>query len=271
MTTTQTATVASADGSRITYDRKGDGPAVILVSAVLGTRAFDPLYEGLVEQLSDRFAVYRYDRRGRGDSTDTAPYAVEREIEDIAALIAAAGGQASLYGLSSGAVLALRAAEALPQVTRLALYEPPFITDDSRPPLPDDYVEQLERAVAEGRRGDAVEILMTQAVGVPAEYIGPMKADPSWAFMEAVAHTISHDGRIIGTTMSGRPLPEEWAKITTPTLVVVGGVSEPFFQRSTRELAELLPNAEHRVLEGQSHDVDAAVLAPLLAEFFGRR
>lgn len=270
MTTTSTATVVSADGTRIAYDRQGDGPALIIVPAALSTRSSDHHARGLMDQLADRFAVYFYDRRGRGDSTDTAPYAVEREIEDVAAVAAAAGGEAYAFGISSGGGLALRAAEARPEITKLAVYEPPYITDDSRPPLPADYVEQLDRAVAEGRRGDAVEIFMTQAIGIPAEYLAPMKADPSWAAMESVAHTISHDGRIVRDAMKGEPLPAEWAKISTPTLVVSGGDGEAFMQRSARELADLLPNAEHRILPGQSHDVDPAALAPLLAEFFAR-
>jgi pimeloyl-ACP methyl ester carboxylesterase len=124
--------------------------------------------------------------------------------------------------------------------------------------------------VAEGRRGDAVEILMTKAIGIPAEYLEPMKADPSWAGMEAVAHTISYDGRIIGTTMSGKPLPAEWGKISAPTLVISGGNGEEFIRRSARELADLLPNGEHTVLVGQGHDVDPAALAPLLADFYAR-
>jgi pimeloyl-ACP methyl ester carboxylesterase len=202
--------------------------------------------------------------------TSADGYAVEREIEDIAALVEEAGGEAYAYGISSSAALALRATEALPQITRLATYEPPFIPDDSRPPLPDDYVEQLDRAVAEGRRGDAVEILMTKAIGVPAEYLEPMKADPSWVGMEAVAHTISYDGRIMGTTMSGKPLPAEWGKISTPPLVISGGNGAEFMRRTARELADILPNGEHTVLVGQGHDVDPAALAPLLADFYAR-
>jgi pimeloyl-ACP methyl ester carboxylesterase len=261
-------TVTSADGTRIAYDRTGEGPPVVLVPAVLSSRAFDVSLGALVDLLAAAFSVYSYDRRGRGDSTDTPPYAVEREIEDIAALVDAAGGQACAYGISSGAVLALRAAQALPSITKLALYEPPFVVDDSRPPLPADYVEQLDRAVAEGRRGDAVEILMTKAVGLPAEFLAGMRADPSWAAMEAVAHTISYDGRVMGTTMSGRPLPADWAAITTPTLVLGGGKSDPWIQRAGDALAAVLPNATRRTLPDQDHNVDPAVLAPLLTEFF---
>ncbi|MDG4827561.1 alpha/beta hydrolase [Asanoa sp. WMMD1127] len=265
MTTTRTTT--SADGTTITYDVKGQGPTLVLVPAVLSTRAWDPLYQGLLDLLSADFTVVHYDRRGRGDSGNTAPYSVDKEIQDIAAVIKDNGGQAYAYGISSGAVLTLRAAEQLPELTRIALYDPPFIVDDSRPPLPDDYVEQLERAIAEGRRGDAVELLMTKAIGLPPEWLAGMKADPSWAGMEAVADTISHDGRIVGTTMSGRPLPAEWKGITTPTLVLNGGNSEPFMHTSGRQLADLLPHAEHQVVPDQSHDVAPAAVAPFLRSY----
>jgi pimeloyl-ACP methyl ester carboxylesterase len=262
------ATVVSQDGTRIAYERTGEGPPVVLVPAALSTRAFDPLTGELAKLLTDPFTVCWYDRRGRGESGDTAPYAVDREIEDIAAIVDAAGGSACLYGLSSGAALALLAAERLPLVTKLAMYEPPFIVDDGRPPLPPDYVEQLDAAVAAGRRGEAVEIFMTKAVGVPTEYLAPMRQDPSWAGMEAVAHTLSYDGRVMGSTMSGRPLPAAWGRITTPTLVMVGGDSEPFMHAGGRALADLLPHAELRVLPGQGHAVDAAVLVPVLTDFF---
>ncbi|HET9495494.1 MAG TPA: alpha/beta hydrolase, partial [Chloroflexia bacterium] len=182
--------VTSKDGTPIAYYRTGSGPAVIIVSGALGTGT-DPMHVELADLLASRFTVYNYDRRGRGESGDTPPYAVEREIEDIEALIDEAGGSASLYGLSSGAVLALEAANALPgKVKKVALYEPPVITNaDTFPPLPADYVERQANLVAEGRRGDAVALFM-KTVGVPAEYIEPMRQDPSWAGMEGVAHTL---------------------------------------------------------------------------------
>ena len=262
--------VTSRDGTRIAYDRTGSGPAVVLVPAVLSVRGGDPLASALVAVLAENHTVYTYDRRGRGESGNTAPYAVDREIEDVAAVIEAAGGTAYAYGISSGGVLALRAALALPSITKVAVYEPPFIVDDKRPPLPDDYVEQVETAVAEGRRGDAVELLMTKAIGVPAEFVSAMRADPSWAGMEAVADTIGHDGRIIGDTMSGRPLSAEFAGISAPTLVVDGGDSEQFMHDGADALAALLPDVERRTLAGQDHAVDGAVLAPVLSDFFGR-
>jgi pimeloyl-ACP methyl ester carboxylesterase len=240
------------------------------------------MFTHLAALLAQHFTVINYDRRGRGESGDTPPYAVDREVDDIEALIDAAGGSASLYGLSSGAVLALDAASKLPtRVTKLALYEPPFIIDDSRPPLPDDYVAQLNAAITAGRRGDAVEIFMTKAIGIPAEYLAgmreapPMLADdgamqpPPWAEMEAVAHTLAYDGTIMGDTMAGRPLPaKRWAAATAPTLVITGGNSEAFFHHGARALVDLLPDARHRILEGQDHAVSPVALAPLLEEFF---
>jgi pimeloyl-ACP methyl ester carboxylesterase len=238
----------------------------------------------LAAALAPHFTVINYDRRGRGDSGDTSPYAVAREVEDIDALIDAAGGSAFLFGLSSGAVLALEAASALPtKVAKLALYEPPFIIDDSRPPLPDDYVAQLNAAIAEGRRGDAVEIFMTKAILIPAEFVvgmrnAPMPTDdgsmqpPAWAEMEAVAHTLAYDGTIMGGTMSGKPLPTErakqWTAATMPTLVITGGNSEAFFHAGAQALVDILPHARHRILEGQDHAVAPTALAPVLIEFF---
>lgn len=260
-------TVRSHDGTTIAYDRTGAGPPVILVAGALGSRSFDPLSPA--PQLASTFTVISYDRRGRGDSGDTPPYAVEREVEDIAALIDAVGGSAYLYGISSGGVLALEAANRLTTVTKLALYEPPFIIDSSRPPLPDDYVPRLYELTGSGRRAEAVELFMTTVVGMPAEYLGPMKADPSWAEMEKVAHTLAYDGTIMGETMSGTPLPaDRWPSVTVPTLVIVGGNSEPFFHDAAQALVDLLPDARVHPLPGQDHAVDPGALAPVLTDFF---
>lgn len=273
--------VTSKDGTRIAFDRAGSGPAVILVNGALGMRSNTSEYS-LVSYLSSHFTVYDYDRRGRGDSGDTLPYAVEREIEDIEALIQAAGGSAYLYGMSSGAVLALEATNCFPgKVAKLALFEPPFLIDNSRPPVPNDYVDQIKQAVAEDRRGDAVEIFMTKAILIPAEFVAQMRygsseglfdtkaKPPAWAQMEQIAHTLAYDGTIMGNLMSGHPLPEKrWTSVTCPTLVIVGGDSEPFFHNGTQALVDALPQAQHHILAGQNHAVDPAVLAPVLIEFF---
>jgi pimeloyl-ACP methyl ester carboxylesterase len=224
----------------------------------------------LAELLDQQFTLFTYDRRGRGDSGDTAPYAVAREIEDLEALIDEAGGSAFVYGISSGAVLALEAASKLPtKVKKLALYEPPFIVDDSRSPVSENYVKHLNELIVAGRRGDAVKYFMTDAVGVPAEYLAPMQGDPMWAEMETVAHTLPYDGTIMGNTMSGKPLPsQKWASTTCPTLVMDGGESPAWFHNGAQALTDVLPNAQHRTLEGQNHGVAAEALAPVLKEFF---
>ncbi len=264
--------VRSSDGTEIAFDQVGDGPPIILVGGATDYRAINPTARELVALLAPQFAVITYDRRGRGESGDTPPYAVEREVEDLAALIAEASGSAFLVGFSSGAVLALDAAASGLDIPRLAVYEPPFVVDGSRPPLPDDYVEQLDRLVSDGRRGDAAEYFLTKAAGVPAEFVAPMRDDPSWSVIEGVAHTIAYDGRIMGDTMSGKPLPaRRWAAVTMPTLVIDGGASDAFMHSGADALGELLPNAERRTLPGQTHAVSAAALAPVVQELLGRQ
>lgn len=261
--------VTSKDGTTIVFDRLGQGPAVVLVCGASGVRSH-PIMADLARQLAPHFTVFNYDRRGRGDSSDTRPYAVEREVEDIEALIDAGGGSACIYGLSSGAVLALEAASRLPaKIKKAALFEPPFIVDGSRPPIPNDYVQHLTELSAAGRRGEAAEYFLTAAMGLPAEYLAAMKSGPMWAELEGVAHTLAYDGAIMGDTMSGRPLrTARWASATAPTLVMTGGLSPEFFHTGAKALVAGLPRAEHRVLEGQSHGVAAEALAPVLAEFF---
>jgi pimeloyl-ACP methyl ester carboxylesterase len=261
--------VASKDGTQIAFDRLGDGPPVILVAGALADRS-QPTMEGLAGLLAPHFTVLNYDRRGKGDSGDTPPYAVEREIEDIEALIDEAGEPALLCGFSSGAILALEAANRLGEskVRKLALYEPPFIVDDSRPPLPGDYVQQLNQSVAAGRRGDAVALFM-QVVGVPEEFIPQMREMPMWPDLAKAAHTLAYDGTIMGDYGSGNPLPRDrWTATTSPTLVIVGGESPPFFHNGTQAIVDILPNARQCTLEGQTHDVSAQALAPMLIEFF---
>jgi pimeloyl-ACP methyl ester carboxylesterase len=169
-------------------------------------------------------------------------------------------------------VLALEAANKLPnKVKKVAMYEPPVITNtDTFPPLPEDYVERQTRLVAEGRRGDAVALFM-KTVGVPEEYIAPMRQDPSWAGMENVAHTLPYDGIILRGISYGTPLePDRWADATMPVLVIAGGESEQFFHDGAQALVDQLPNAQRYTLEGQSHGVESPALAPVLDEFFAR-
>jgi pimeloyl-ACP methyl ester carboxylesterase len=262
-------TVISEDGTPIAFARGGTGPALILVDGATAHRAVNPLAGSLTELLGGDLTVYAYDRRGRGESGDTPPYAIEREIEDIGALIAEAGGTAFVCGVSSGAVLALDAAAAGLPIERLAVYEPPFVVDDSRPPVPADYVARLDELLAAGRRGDALELFFTTPVGIPAEFVAGMRAEPFWAGLEAIAPTLAYDGRIMGTTMSGAALPaDRWARATMPALVLHGGASDQWLQTGPRAVAALLPASTSEMLEGQTHDVAADVLAPALRRFF---
>jgi pimeloyl-ACP methyl ester carboxylesterase len=264
--------VHSADGTAIAFDRLGQGPALILVGGATSTRLAGEL---LAAALAPDFVVFTYDRRGRGDSGDTAPYAVEREVEDLDALIHAAGGPAFVYGHSSGAVLALEAARLLPaKIAKLALYEPPFIVDDSRPPAPEDYLPRLTGLLAAGRRGEAVELFQTE-VGMSAEMIAQVRGSPMWPGLEAMAHTLAYDITIMGDTESGSPLPlRKWAAVRIPTLVMDGTLtfgreeSHTFMRHGADELARILPDAQRRTLEGQDHGPAVGVLVPALKEFF---
>ena len=258
--------VTSKDGTIIAFDKTGQGPAIILVGGALSDRS---AAAPLTPLLSSRFSVFAYDRRGRGDSGDKAPYTVEREVEDIDALIKEAGGSAFVFGHSSGAVLALEAAARGLAITGLALYEPPFIVDDRRPPVPKDYVVRINDLVSAGRQGDAVEFFMTAAVGVPAEIIAQMRQSPMWAGMEKVAHTLAYDGKIMGDNLAGNSLQaSQWACVTIPTLVMDGGASPAWMRNAAQALADVLPHVQYHTLEGQMHDVNPAVLAPILVEFF---
>ena len=257
----------SKDGTTIAFDRSGEGPPIVLVGGALADRS---AATELAAHLAPSLTVIAFDRRGRGDSGDTAPYAVEREVEDIEALIVAAGGHAFVLGHSSGAVLALESARTFPdRIGKLALYEPPFIVDDSRSLLPENYVSHLEALVLAARRAEAVEFFLTTAVGVPAEVVAGMRQEPFWSSMEAVAHTLSYDGTVMGATMGGSPAPlERWSSIAVPTLVMDGGSSPDWQRHAVRALADVIPDARHRTLEGQDHGPDSEVLAPVLVEFF---
>lgn len=257
-------TVQSKDGTTIAFDRAGEGVPVIIVGGAMRDRSSEA---PLVALLASEFTVFAYDRRGRGDSGDTAPYAVDREIEDLEALVAEAGGSACVYGSSSGANLALEASTRGLGVRKLALHEPNFLVDDSRPPLPEDYVSRLNDLVSAGRRGDAVEYFMTVAAGVPPEFVGPMREMPMWQGMEAAAHTLPYDG----TVVQGFRVPtDRLAAVTVPTLVIDGDASDAWLRSGAKAVAEALPDAHRRTLEGQEHSVAPDAVAPALKEFFAR-
>ena len=253
--------VHSSDGTAIAFDRLGDGPPIILVCGASTDRMANA---PLAELLAEHFTVFNYDRRGRGDSGDTAPYAVEREVEDLDALIHEADGAVFVYGTSSGGALALQAAASGLAITKLALWEPPFSLEESSRP-PEEQVERYDELIAAGRRGDAVEYFMTKVVGLPPEFVAYARTQPFWQAQEVLAHTLAYDATIMGDYS----LPvERAAAVTIPTLVIAGGMSFPFMRETAQALADVLPDGQHRILEGQEHNVDPTVLAPVLVEFF---
>jgi pimeloyl-ACP methyl ester carboxylesterase len=258
--------VRSNDGTEIAFDRRGQGPAVILVDGALCYRGMGPSGP-LAELLAQHFTVFTYDRRGRGASGDTAPYAVEREVEDIEALLGEAGGTAFVSGVSSGAALAVEAANRLSGIEKLALYEAPFIVDDSRSTTQDGWT-RIGEAVAADRRSDAVRLFM-KMVGVPDVFIALMRLMPVWSKLKAVAHTLPYDGALVADNQRGAPLPAgRWSSVTIPSLVMDGGKSPTWMRNANRALASALPNAEYRTLEGQTHMLSAKVHAQVLVEFF---
>jgi len=249
-------TLSSPDGTTIAYDKQGEGPALILVDGALTVHSSGSGSE-LAKLLAPCFTVYGFDRRGRGGSGDTLPYAVDREIDDIEALVDRAGGPAFLYGHSSGGPLAMRAAIRLgSKVSKIAMYEPPYNNDPGAQESWSQYLRQLRQALAEGRRGDAVALFMRFA-GTPAEQVDGMRRAPSWPAMEAVAPTLAYDHAAI--------LGEPWS---VPALVMAGDASLPFMPDAARVLSQAIPQGQLRMLEGQAHEVNPGVLAPVLVEFF---
>ncbi|MBC7877846.1 MAG: alpha/beta hydrolase [Anaerolineales bacterium] len=263
-------TVTSKDGTKIAFDQIGSGRLIILVDSALADRT---ICAKLAKLLSEEFTVINYDRRGRGDSKDTQPYAVGREVEDIEALIDGAGGSGFIFGSSSGAVLALEAASKLPaKVRKQILYEPPFIVDDSRPPMPEGFLEQVKKSLAEDKRSNALKLFFSTAMGIPNIFIFIMSLMPSWSKSKAVAHTLPYDLAVMGDTQQGQALSKSrWATANMPTLVLTGGKSEAFFHKAGDALAEVLPNAEHKILKDQHHGsavMSPNVIASEMIEFF---
>ena len=267
------SSVTSADGTTIAFEIEGQGPPVILVNGALGDRALDrkfKLMSSLTALLAPSCMVVNYDRRGRGESDEAGPFAVEREIEDIDALVEMLGGKASLFGFSSGGALALRAAAAGVSVERLAMYETPFMVDRDDKMPSSDYEQRLDELVAAGDRGSAVAHFMRNAMGMPAPVVAVMRLMPAWKLMKANAHTLPYDWAALGAGhMRGDPLSaEEWSGVIVPTLVIHGGKSPSNLQKGSRALAQALPAAELRVLAGVGHNLKAEALAPMLIDFF---
>lgn len=253
----------SKDGTRIVYDKSGSGSLLILVNGALCSRAFGPMPK-LAGLLTGNFTVITYDRRGRNESSDTQPYAAQREVEDLEALINANGGSAFVTGFSSGAALALAAAASGLNITKLALYEPPFMVDEGQRP-PADSLQQLQKMIAENRRGDAVKFFMKDMVGVPAMIVFIMKLTPVWSRLKKVAHTLPYDVAILGDFSLPR---EKAASVKIPTLISGGDKSQTTLQQAVKRLSEIMPDSELKILKGQTHNVKAKAIAPVLIGFF---
>ncbi|WP_370942852.1 alpha/beta fold hydrolase [Amycolatopsis sp. cg5] len=256
-------TVTSADGTKIAFERTGDGPPVILVGGAFNDRS---TVAGLANALVPELSGIGFDRRGRGDSGDGAEYAIEREVEDIAALIEQVGGRASLFGHSSGAILALEATQRGLPVDKLAVYEPPFIVGGRERPG-DDLTARLRACAEEDRREDAVMLFLTEGVGVPREQVEGMKASPMWGWFTGLAHTLYYDTTLCGP---GNVLPEWLKTIEVPTLAIGGGTTDEWMRLSAKAVADAIPDGRYVVLEGHDHGVLAHpdALKPLLVEFF---
>jgi pimeloyl-ACP methyl ester carboxylesterase len=253
--------VRSSDGTTIAFDQLGVGTPVILVSGASTARA---IHAQLAELLAEDFTVFNYDRRGRGDSGDTPPYAIEREVEDLHAVINEAGGAAAVFGNSSGAVLALHAAAAGLPVTKLALWEPPFMVDPDAPRRQQEYVAQLTELLDAGRRGDAMALFM-KTIGLPEAMIAGMRLAPMWPGMEALAHTLAYDATVMGDSTVPTGLV---ASIKTPTLVLDGSNTGAWAANSAQALTAALPNSQRHTLKDQDHNVAWDVLTPVLRKYF---
>ncbi len=258
-----TETVQSADGTTIAYEVQGEGPALIVIGGAFNHRHSPDV---LCAALGADFRVYAHDRRGRGASDDTEPYAVERELEDLAALIAAAGGTALVYGHSSGAILGLDAAAAGLPVTKLIAYEPPYTFDASAPRPNGDTVQKVRAALAVDDRETAAELFMAET-GMDAATIDRVKLAPFWPAMVAIARTTEYDLTIVG---DGRVPDERLEAISVPTLVIDGELSPPWAARAADAVSSAIRGSERLTMAGQHHGVDQAVLAPVLSEFFLR-
>ncbi|KHL13394.1 pimeloyl-ACP methyl ester carboxylesterase [Mumia flava] len=258
-------TTTAPDGTALSYETTGAGPALVLVDGAMCHRGGGPM-RAVAAAVSDRFTVTAYDRRGRGESTDTTPYDVHREIEDLRTVIAATGGRAAVYGMSSGAVLALRAAAVAPEISALALYEPPLLgelDDEETTAQAAAYTRTLSAALTSGRPGDAVAAFL-RSVGAPADAVEGMRTSPAWDAMVSIAPTLAYDDTLMG---DGRVPPDVARDVTVPTLVMTGSESPLGLQRAAEATAVAIGAAELVTLPDQTHDVDPGVLASALTRF----
>ncbi|MET0591668.1 MAG: alpha/beta hydrolase [Polyangiaceae bacterium] len=257
-------TITSADGTRIAFETTGDGAPLVLVGGAFCDRSARASGTPLAALLAHRFTVYSYDRRARGDSGNTLPYAMEREVDDLAALLAHAGGGAHVFGNSSGALLAWDAALRGLPIQKLVMFEPPVIVDRDQAESAEQTAKELDLAVAAERPGDAAELFLTKIVRMPPPVVSRMRGSPMWSGLEKLAHTLSSDVRI---TARGPARLAEAKTLRTTALFIEGAASPPWMREPLRALTSAMPNASVRTLEGQTHDVDPNVLARAIEAF----
>ena len=261
------AFVTSKDGTQIGYSIAGSGPAIVLVDGAMCWREMGPATP-LAEELKDRFTVYTYDRRGRGESGDAKPYSTQREIEDLAAVIEAAGGSAVVYAISSGVILALEAANTIPGITGMVLYEAPIFTDGTRRPVPADYVQHMDRLVANGDNAGAVKYFMQKGIAVPWFVLLMMQMFGMFKKMAPVGPTLPYDTAFVAPLWTYKPIPAgRWSNVTIPVLSIGGSKSDTWMQNAQKAIAASLPNAQHKTLVGQNHMVAPTAIAPMIKEF----
>lgn len=263
--------VTSKDGTKIAYETMGEGPPLVLIGGAFCDRHARASGTPLAALLATHFTVTSYDRRGRGDSTNTAPWSIDREVEDLAAILEAVaagdGARASVYGISSGGLLALQAMKREVPIASLAIYEAPVVLDPSRRPTL-DLAGELDALSSAGKRTEAAALFLARVVGVPAPAIEGMKRSPMWNGLESLAHTLSFDVQL---TASAVDLLAELGHVRRPVFVLDGSASPPFMREGAAALAKALPNARYDTLERQTHDVQPAVLAAALVERLGGR
>ncbi len=261
------AYVTSRDGTKIGYSVIGSGPPLILVDGAMCWRAMGPATP-LAEELKDQFTVYTYDRRGRGESGDTKPYATGREVEDLAAIVEAAGGSAKLYAISSGVLVALETANTIDGITGMVLYEAPIFTDSTRKPVPTDYVQRMDRLVAEGHNAAAVKHFMQNGINVPWYALVMMQLFGMFKKLAPVAPTLPYDTAFAAPFWTyGALPPNRWPNVTMPVLVGAGSKSDKWMINAQKAIAGNLPNAQYRLIEGQNHMIPASAIAPVIREF----
>ncbi|MEO7222329.1 MAG: alpha/beta fold hydrolase [Devosia sp.] len=257
----------SKDGTQIGYSVVGSGPSIVLVDGALCSRGMGPSTP-IAAELKDRFTVYTYDRRGRGESGDTRPYSTRREIEDLAAVIEAAGGSVAIFAISSGVVLSLEAANTMQGITGMVLYEAPVFTDTTRKRVPVDYVQQMDQLVASGDGAGAVKHFMQNGIQVPWFGLLMMQLFGMFKKMAPVGRTLPYDTAFVSPFWTHEPIPlNRWPNVTMPVLAIGGGKSDGWMQNAQRAIADNLPNAQHKTLAGQNHMVAATAIAPVIKEF----